>query len=781
MGALYFGASVRRREDPRFLTGEGRFVDDIQLPGLLHAAFVRSPHAHARVRAIRSGAAARVPGVIAILAFNDLARWMKPLPTFGSPPPGLAERVEFSLKQAPQYPLARDTVRYVGEAVAVVVAESRYIAEDALDLVEVDYEPLPPVTDAKAGGEAGGPPLHPQWGDNVAVAFTHAIGDAEGAFRAADVVVRERFRIQRYVGMPIEARGVVASYDRRDGTLTTWNATQVVHFVQQSVAAALEMPPHKVRVIAPDVGGGFGTKACGYAEDVLIPLVARTLGRPVKWAEVRREHNMSAAHARDQLHEIEIAATRAGTILAVRDRIWLDLGAFNSWGIVLPYNTVAHLLGPYRIRNLSVEFKAVVTNKSPNAPYRGAGRPETVFAMDRIVDCLARELRMDPAELRRRNLIRADEMPYDTGMPYRDGNPLVYDSGDFPAILDSALEASGYARFRQEQERLRADGVYRGIGISAYVEGTGIGPYEGATIKLDPSGRVLVGTGACCQGQGHETSLAQIAADALGVPLDWVTVIGGDTDRIPFGIGTFASRSAVLAGNAVAAAARKVREKVVEAAAKLLEARPDDLEIDEGRVFVRGVPSSALPFARVIQASFPTYAAPGVVEPTFEATVYHHVPTVTYASAVHVAQVEVDPQTGAVTLLRYVVAHDCGHVINPMIVDGQIHGGVAQGVGGALFEEMIYDEAGQLLTSTFMEYHIPTAAELPPIETVHLEFPSPRNPLGIKGLGEGGAISPPAAIANAIEDALAPWGVRVTETPVTPPRLGRLLRLGGVA
>ena len=781
MGAKYFGASVRRREDPRFLTGEGRFVEDIQLPGLLHAAFVRSPHAHARVRAIRSGAAARVPGGIAILAFDDLARWMKPLPTFGSPPPGLAERVEFSLKQAPQYPLARDTVRYVGEAVAVVVAESRYIAEDALDLVEVDYEPLPPVTDAKAGGEAGAPPLHPQWGDNVAVAFTHAIGDAEGAFRAADVVVRERFRIQRYVGMPIEARGVVASYDRRDGTLTTWNATQVVHFVQQSVAAALEMPPHKVRVIAPDVGGGFGTKACGYAEDVLIPLVARTLGRPVKWTEGRREHNMSAAHARDQLHEIEIAATRAGTILAVRDRIWLDLGAFNSWGIVLPYNTVAHLLGPYRIRNLSVEFKAVVTNKSPNAPYRGAGRPETVFAMDRIVDCLARELRMDPAELRRRNLIRADEMPYDTGMPYRDGNPLVYDSGDFPAILDSALEASGYARFRQEQERLRADGVYRGIGISAYVEGTGIGPYEGATIKLDPSGRVLVGTGACCQGQGHETSLAQIAADALGVPLDWVTVIGGDTDRIPFGIGTFASRSAVLAGNAVAAAARKVREKVVEAAAKLLEARPDDLEIDEGRVFVRGVPSSALPFARVIQASFPTYAAPGVVEPTFEATVYHHVPTVTYASAVHVAQVEVDPQTGAVTLLRYVVAHDCGHVINPMIVDGQIHGGVAQGVGGALFEEMIYDEAGQLLTSTFMEYHIPTAAELPPIETVHLEFPSPRNPLGIKGLGEGGAISPPAAIANAIEDALAPFGVRVTETPVTPPRLGRLLRLGGVA
>jgi len=711
-----------------------------------------------------------------VFTFNDLARWMRPLPTFGSPPPGLAARVEFKLKHAPQYPLARDTARYVGEAVAVVLAESRYIAEDALDLIEVEYEPLPAVTDPKAGGRAGAPLVHPEWGDNVAVAFTHSVGDAEAAFRNAGVVVRERFRIQRYVGMPLEPRGVIANHDRRDGTLTMWSSTQVVHFCQQGVAEALELPVHKVRVIAPDVGGGFGTKACGYAEEILIPLLARELGRPVKWMETRREHLMSAAHARDQLHEIEIAATREGTILAVRDRIWLDLGAYNSWGIVLPYNTVAHVLGPYRIRNLSVEFKAVVTNKTANAPYRGAGRPETVFAMDRILDCLARELRMDPADVRRRNMISAEEMPYDTGMTYRDGNPLVYDSGDFAEALEQALQASGYDRFRKEQAELRARGVHRGIGISAYVEGTGIGPYEGASVKLDPSGRVIVATGACCQGQGHETSFAQIAADALGVPLDWVTIIGGDTDRIPFGIGTFASRSAVLAGNAITTASRKVRERVVEAAARLLEARPDDLEIEDGRVFVRGVPSSAIPLARVIQASLPTYAAPGVIEPTFEATAYHHVPTVTYASAVHIAQVEVDPETGTVKLLRYVVAHDCGHVINPMIVDGQIHGGVAQGVGGGLFEEILYDQAGQLLTTTFMDYHIPVADELPPIETVHLEFPSPRNPLGIKGLGEGGAISPPAAIANAIEDALAPFGIRITETPVTPRRLAALVR-----
>jgi carbon-monoxide dehydrogenase large subunit len=520
MGAKYFGASVKRREDPRLLRGQGRFVDDIQLPGLLHAAFLRSPHAHARIRAIRTSAAARLPGVIRVFTFEDLARWMKPLPVFGSPPPGLAARVEFRLKHAAQYPLARDRVRYVGEAVAVVVAESPYVAADAVELIEVDYEPAPAVTDPRAGGEAGAPLVHPEWGDNVAVAFTHSVGDPAGAFRDAAVVVYERFKIQRYVGMPLEPRGVVASYDRRDESLTTWNSTQVVHFTQQAVAETLELPPHKVRVIAPEVGGGFGTKACGYAEDVLIPLVARELGRPVKWVESRREHLMSAAHARDQLHEIEVAATRDGTILAVRDRIWLDLGAYNSWGIVLPYNTVAHLLGPYRVRNLWVEFKAVVTNKTPNAPYRGAGRPETVFAMDRIVDCLAAKLGMDPAELRRRNVIRGDEMPYDTGMPYRDGNPLVYDSGDFAATLEEALRASDYGPFRQEQERLRAKGVYRGIGISAYVEGTGIGPWEGASVKLDLGGRVVVATGACCQGQGHETSFAQIAADVLGVPLE---------------------------------------------------------------------------------------------------------------------------------------------------------------------------------------------------------------------------------------------------------------------
>src|SRR5499426_2469099 len=775
MGAKFFGAAVKRREDPRFLRGEGRFIDDVTVPSMLHAAFLRSPHAHARIVRIDTARAAAAAGVVRVLTFKDLERWMKPLPLFGAVPPGLAAVVKFDIRQAPQWPLCRDRARYVGEIVAMVVADRPERAQDAVELIQVDWEPLPAVVDMVQGGEPGSPLVHPEWGSNVGVGFSHAIGDADAAFAGAEVTVSETFHIQRYVGMPLEGRGAVAVWDRRDGTLTTWNSTQVSHFVQHGLAPALGLPPHKIRVIAPDLGGGFGTKASGYPEDALVPVGAMALGRPVKWIESRREHMSGAAHARHQVHAISLAATRDGTILAVRDRIWLDLGAYNVWGVVLPYNTVAHLIGPHRIKNMRVDVRAVVTHKTPNAPYRGAGRPETVFAMGRIVDCLARELRMDPAELRRRNYIRPDELPYDFGMPYRDGNPLVYDTGDFPEALAKALEAADYEKFRAEQPRLRAQGVHRGIGISGYVEGTAIGPFEGATVKLDLAGRVLVATGAINSGQGHETSFAQIAADALGVPLDWVTVVGGDTAAVPFGVGTFASRSAVTAGNSIADAAGQVREKLARAAAVLLEAAPDDIEIEDGRAFVRGSPASAVDLARIVQASIPTFARPGVATPDFEATAYHHVPTVTWASAVHVAVVEVDLDTGHVALLRYIVAHDCGRVINPIIVEGQVHGGVAQGVGGALFEEMVYDETGQLLTGSLMDYAVPKADDLPPIETVHLEFPSPRNPLGVKGLGEGGAISPPAAIANAVEDALAPFGARVTETPLTAARVVALI------
>jgi carbon-monoxide dehydrogenase large subunit len=776
MGARYFGASVQRVEDPRLLTGDGRYVDDVQLPGLLHAGFVRSPHGHARVGAINAEAARQLPGVTGVFTYETLEHWMRPLPPFGAVPPLLGKAIDFKIKPTSQPPMARDAVRYVGEIVAMVVAESRHVAENGAELIEVEYEPLPPVVDMVGACEADAPLIYPEWGDNVALAFSNSIGDPDGAFSRADVTLSERFNVQRYVGMPLEARGVVASYDRRNGSLTTWNSTQTPHFVQQNLANVLDLPVHKVRVLAPDVGGGFGTKANGYPEDVLIPLAARSLGQPVKWSEDRREHFMAAAGARHQVHMIEVAARSDGTIVGFRDRVFVDLGAYNAWGVVLPYNTVAHLIGLYRVKNLFVDVKAVVTNKMPNAPYRGAGRPEVVFAVERAVDCVARELGMDPAEVRRKNYIRPEEMPYQLDMPYRDGNPLVYDSGDFPATLEQALAAAGYADFRAGQERLREQGIYRGIGMAGYIEGTGIGPYESASVKVDLSGRVVVATGACSQGQGHETTWAQVAADRLGVPIGWVTVVEGDTDAVSLGLGTYASRGAVTAGSSIVVAAAEVREKLVNAAAQLMEASPEDIVIEDGQVSIQGVADSAMPLGRLVQACLPTFAQPGPAEPKFEASAYHHVPTVTYSNAVHVAMVEVDPETGVVEILKYVVAHDCGPVINPRIVDGQIHGGVAQGIGGALFEELVYDENAQLLTGSFLDYLVPTAMEVPSIDNVHLHTASPRNPLGVKGVGEGGAISPPAAVSNAVEDALAPFGVRITETPLSPARLVKLLR-----
>ena len=776
MGTQYVGAGVRRREDPRLLAGRGRFVDDLHPAGCLHAAVLRSPHAHARIARLDLDRARAHPGVIGAYAFADLQDVLHPLPLAGSPPPPLQARVGFRMKTAVQYALARDRVRHVGEPVVAIVATDPYLAHDALDLIDVDYEPLGVVTDVEAGLAPGAALLHEEWGDNVGVAFEVRIGDAARALGAAPVRVRARFQVPRYAGMPLEPRGILAEPGPRGDGLTVWASTQVPHWLQRTLGESLGSSAHKLRVVAPEVGGGFGTKTTIYPEDVLVPVIAARLGRPVKWIESRQEHLASATHSREQLHDAELGATRDGLLVGFQDRFLLDLGAYNPWGIVQPYNTVAHILGPYRVRDATFEGRAVVTNKAPHAPYRGAGRPEAVFVMDRLMDMLAREVKLDPAELRRRNLVRPEEMPYDLGILYRDGNPLVYDGGDFPDGLARALRAADYDAVRAEQAELRTRGVHRGVGISLYVEGTGVGPYEGATVRLDASGKVLVATGACSQGQGHETVYAQIAADALAVPLEDVSVTGGDTDAIPFGIGTFASRSTVLAGSAVAASGAAVRGKLVRAAARLLEAAEADLLVEDGRVFVRGSPGRGITFSSIVRSSLPSFQAPGAVEPDFEATTYQGVPTVTYASAVHVAVVEVDPETGRVSLLRYVVAHDCGRVINPMLVDGQIHGGVAQGVGGGLGEEIVYDSAGQLLTGSLMDYAVPRADELPAIETVHLEHLSPRNPLEVKGVGEGGAISPPAALANAIEDALAPFGVRITEGPVTSTRIVALLR-----
>jgi aerobic carbon-monoxide dehydrogenase large subunit len=774
VGAKYVGAIVRRQEDPRYLTGRGRFVDDMSPAGCLHAALLRSSHAHARLAAIRTEAARACLGVAAVFTFHDLTG-LKPIPEAGVAPPPLKARVGFQLRSAQQYPLARDKVRYVGEPVALVIAESRYAAEDALERIEVDYDPLPVIVDVEAGVRTDAPRIHDDWPDNLAVSFTAEVGDTEAAFRNAPVVIAERIAVQRYAGMPLEPRAVLAVPDGRNGSVTVWASTQLPHLVQKALVDQLGLAAHRVRVVTPDVGGGFGTKCSIYPEDMLIPVAAVRLGRPVKWVETRREHLQSATHSREQLHDVRLAATREGIILALDDRFLLDQGVYNPWGIVQPYNTVGHMLGPFRVPHARFEGKSVVTNKTPHAPYRGAGRPEAVFVMDRMVDRLARAVDLDPAEVRRRNFIRVDEMPYDVGMLYRDGNPLVYDGGDFHSTLEAALEASSYRSIRDEQAALRSTGVYRGVGISSYVEGTGIGPFEGAVVRLDPSGKVLVSTGACSQGQGHETVYAQIVADTLGVTPADVTIVGGDTAAIPFGVGTFASRSMVMAGNAIADASQMVRGKLVTAAASLLEASAQDLDVDGGRVFVRGSADRGLTFPAIMQAGLPTFAGPARGEPVFEASSYASVPTVTFAHAVHVAVVDVDAETGAVKLIRYVVAHDCGRVVNPMLVDGQIHGGVAQGIGGGLYEALRYDEAGQLLTGTLMEYHMPAADEVPFIETIHMESHSSRNPLGVKGVGEGGAISPPAAIANAVEDALQPFGIKITTAPVTPSLIRSLI------
>jgi carbon-monoxide dehydrogenase large subunit len=803
------GTSVRRKEDGRLLTGAGCYVGDLALPGTAHAAFVRCPHAHARLRAIDLAAARALPGVLAVVDGAAAFERLGPLPSFlwKVPGPVIREAVHPIVKVETEPLMAVDRARFAGEAVAVVLAESRYLAEDAAERVVVDYEPLPAVTDVAVARQADAPLVHPEWGDNLAVHVRVAAGDVAGAFARAACVVSRLFTSQRLTGVPLETRGTVARPEP-DGGLTVWSSTQTPHALRDVIAGQTGLDAERIRVIAPDVGGGFGIKALVYPEEVVIAWLALEHGRPVQWLEDRHEHFLSAIHSRDQEHAIELALAADGTLLALRDHFTIDMGAYNPLGLVQPYNSAVHLIGPYRVPAVEVEAAGYVTNRTPLAPYRGAGRPEAVFAMDRALDVAAHELGIDPAELRRRNMVTAAEMPYDVGVLYRDGQPLVYDSGDYHACLEQALALVGYDAVRREQAALWARGVYRGVGLSCYVEGTGIGPFEGGRVAIDVDGHVWVYTGACSQGQGHETTFAQVAADQLAVGVDQVTVVAGDTAGIARGWGTLASRSAAVAGTAIAGAAQDVGARLRELAAELLEASPADLELHAGTVRVVGTPSRSATFAELV-AGQPTPPAPppaagrgedgqrrqppappfprregglGGLGPhapehaaLLEATRYFEPPTVTYANAVHAAVVDVDAETGAVRLHTYVVVHDCGRVINPLIVEGQIVGGVAQGIGGALLEELRYDENGQLLTASLMDYLLPTSEEMPAFALGHVESPSPRNPLGLKGLGEGGAISPPAAIANAVEDALRPFGVEVTATPLTPERVRALI------
>ena len=777
----FIGRSLPRREDRRLLTGRGQFIADFELPRMLHAVFVRSPLAHAHIKAIDLTRAAAAPGVIAALSGLELAQLLPPVSdTQLALPSKWTTQVQHKFINPQQPLLAHDKVRHVGEAVAVIVAETRYAAEDAAQLVELDLDPLPAVLDLDASLGAGSPIVHDRFGTNLIGSFTIAKGDIERAMAGAPHRLKRRFHHHRYAAMPMECRGVVGLHDSRTDTLTIWSSTQVVHWVRREAAAVLQLPEARIRCVALDVGGGFGVKGHVYPEDLLIPFLARRLGRPVQWIEDRREHLICSCHSRDQIHDVEVGFDDEGRILALRDSFAVDGGAWNPIGAGVVYNTAAHLPGPYKIGAMAIEARIAATNKTPNAPYRGAGRPEAAFAMERIVDIVAGELGLEPAEVRLRNMIRDDEMPYAIGMPYRDGEPIVYDGGDYPAALEKALEAvGGLSAFRERQRAAREDGRLLGLGLGCYVEGTGVGPFESALVRIESSGKIYVTSGACPQGQGMETIFAQVVADAWNVHPDDVVISLADTAGIAIGFGTIASRTTVTLSAAIHGASEKLRTKVFAIAANLLECGPGDLELRNGRVGIVGVPGVDVTLAKVAEAARPgwDHGRPAGLDAGLEETYYFEPPTVTWSYAAHAAVVEVDAETGHVRIENYAITHDCGVVVNPMLVEGQVVGGAVQGIGGALFEHIHYDATGQPLTTTLAEYMLPTAGEMPRLQLAHQHSPSPRNPFGVKGVGEGGPIAPPAAIANAVADALRPLKVEFNATPIAPHQIVEAARV----
>jgi len=754
MGARLFGARVRRREDARLVTGRGRYVADVALPGLLHVAVHRSPHAHARIVRVDPDEARRRPGVVHVLVPADVVALGR-LPLL----------VPHASLVAPACPeiLPQEIVSHAGQAVALVVAEEAAQAEDALDALRVEYEPLPAAASLDDALRPDGPRVHP--GGNVAARFTQRVGDPAGALARAPVVLRERFHVHRGGGMAMETRGISARWDGDLGQITVWSTTQSPQILRRLLARYLGLPEHAVRVVTQDIGGGFGPKGIVYAEDILVPYLARALGRPVQFLETRREHLLAVTQERDQWHDVELGLTREGQIVAIRDAFVHDCGAFVSWGVIVPILTSVSVPGPYRVPNYEVTLTALYTNRVPVTPVRGAGRPQAVFVMERMLDLAAERLELDQLAIRTRNLIQPDEFPYDVGLTSRDNSPRRYDSGNYPECLRRVAEAVGVDAFAAERERARAEGRAIGLGLALFVEDTGLGPYEGIRVRVDPTGRVFVFSGTSSQGQAHETTLAQIVADGLSVPLEQITVIPGDTAGIAYGVGTFASRVGVLGGTSAAHAAAEVRKKALAVAAGHFEAAPEDLTLDDGRITVRGTPGRGLALgevAAIASAPRPGYALPGAMDPGLEATGYVHVLQSTYSNGAHAAVVEVDVETGTVRLLRYVAVDDCGTMINPLVVEGQIHGGIAHGIGNALLEEIVYDETGQLVTGTLMDYALPRATDVPRLEVHHVVTPSPLNP--------------PAAIANAVADALRPLGVEVTEMPLTRERLWRQVR-----
>jgi len=749
-----------RLEDARFLQGQGQYVDDIRLPGTLYLVVVRSPHAHAEIRRVDPGRAAALHGVADVVTAADLGPVNRPLaPMVASPVPGCP---------ITQRPLAEDRVRYAGEGIAAVLAADPYLAADAAAAVTVDYAPLPAVVDPRQA-LAGAALLHAGCASNEVGSWRTTVGHPDDVFAHADVTVALEVEMPRSAAQPIEPRGVVARYDPADDLLTVWTSTQVPHAVRAGLAQSLGRSEERIRVVAPDVGGAFGSKLCLCPEEVLCAHLAVRLRRPVKWIETRQEHMLLTGHSRGQRHAISLALTRDGTLLGLRDKIVHDNGAYAPYGLRLPLVTMASLAGPYRMPALDIQATSVFTNKAPAVPYRGAGQPEAVFALERAMDRAGRTLGIEPTQLRQRNLLRPDEFPHETGIVYPGAGGVAYDAGSCAPCLEMILTHVDMPSFRARQARERAAGRYVGLGVACYMEGTGAGTYEGAVVRVDAAGGVHVLSGICSQGQGHETLLAGICASELGVPVEQIRVRLGDTAAIAYGVGTWGSRVAVVAGSAVAEAARRVRARAMQAAARVLEASPADIRWESGRAWVTGAPERAIGLSELARAAA-SGRGPLVLPdgPGLEAACYFAPSGITYASGAHAAVVEVDIETGTSRVLRYAVAHDCGRVLSPAAVDGQIKGGVVQGIGGALSEALVFDEAGQALTASLMDYGLPKAGGAPPIEVHHLETPSTLNPLGARGAGEGGTIPTYGVIAGAVEDALAPFAIAIDTVPITP-------------
>ena len=770
------GARVRRVEDPRFLLGMARYVGDIELPRMLHMAFQRSPEAHADVLGVATTAARAVEGVHHVIVGADLRGRVKPI---------VCDSLHQSWQGSEFHALADERVRFVGEGIAAVVAEDRYIAEDAAELIEVDLRPRQALASMEAAMREGAPLLHDGWRDNYFVRRKISTGDIEGAFAAAEGVLDLTLISHRSTGMPVETRGCVADFDPSSGMLTLWTSTQVPHLVRTGLADCLGLPENLIRVIAPDVGGGFGIKAHFFPEEIVTCIAAIDMGCPVKWIEDRREHLMASIHAREHTHQLQVAYAKDGTVTGLKAKIFVDCGAYSVYPFTATMDVgmaLGILPGPYQIRNYECEAYGIATNKAPLGPYRGVARTAACFSIERAMDAVARALDLDPLEVRRRNLVRADQFPYTsiTG--------LVYDSGSFIESLDKISELVDYAELRRQQLEARKEGRLLGIGVGCFTEQTAhatsefiqrfvpiIFGYDSAAVRMDPSGRVTVQVSTHSHGQGHETTMAQIVADQLSIPLEDVRVGFGDTSSTPYGMGTFASRSIVLGGGAAAKASGELARMLLKFGAHVLEVDPEDAELTAGRVSVKGAPSRGVGIRELARWAYHRpEKLPEGMQPVLEVTAAYDAPpgTGTFTNSAQIALVEVDPKTGRVQVLRYGVVEDCGNIVNPTIVEGQVHGGIAQGIGGALLEELVYSPDGQLQTTTLMDYLMPSATEIPAIEVAHIQTPSTFTIGGMKGMGEGGAIAPPAVIAGAVEDALSALGaVFVNEVPLTLERV----------